>query len=110
MSMDTRAKIQGGVCGLETVVVASSDDGMNVRLRIESDCPKIQELAAEIKEIDAFEQVLRKPFIETTPALLAAKHKLHVSCLVPVGIVKAVEAAAGLALPATCEVSLSRID
>ena len=108
--MDIRAKIHGGVCGLEAVVVASSDDGMNVRLRIESDCPKVQELAGELAEINAFEQILRKPFIETTPALLAAKHKLHVSCLVPVGIVKVVEAAAGLALPATFEVSLSRID
>ena len=90
--------------------MANSDDGMNVRLRIESDCPKVQELAGELPEIDAFEQILRKPFVETTPALLAAKHKLHVSCLVPVSIVKAVEVAAGLALPVTCEVSLTRLD
>ena len=108
--MDVQARVQGGVCGLETVIVANSDDGMNVRLRIESDCPKVQELAGELPEIDAFEQILRKPFVETTPALLAAKHKLHVSCLVPVSIVKAVEVAAGLALPVTCEVSLTRLD
>ena len=108
--MDARARVQGGICGLGTVILASSDDGMNVRLHIESDCPKIQELAAELTEINAFEQILRKPFIETSPALLAAKHRLHVSCLVPVVIVKAVEVAAGLALPATCEISLTRTD
>ena len=108
--MDVQARVQGGVCGLGTVIVASSDDGMHVRLRIESDCPKVQELAGELPEIDAFEQLLRKPLIETTPALLAAKHKLHVSCLVPVVILKAIEVAAGLALPASCEVSLTRID
>lgn len=108
--MDIRATIQGGICGLDTVIDAWSVDGMVVRLEVKSDCPKVQELAAELTEVDAIEQVLRRPLVETEVARLAAEQGLHATCLVPVGILKAVEAAAGLALPSTCTISLSRID
>lgn len=93
-----------------TVVLARSSDGMNVDLTVESDCPQICALADELASINALDEVLRRPLAETTPALLATKHKLHVTCLVPVGILKAVEAAASLALPADAGVELNRID
>jgi hypothetical protein len=108
--MNIRATIRGGICGLDTVVDAWSVDGMVVRLEVKSNCPKVQGLAAELTEVDAIEQVLRKPFVETEVACLAAKQGLHTTCLVPVGILKTVEAAAGLALPGTCTIDPSRID
>jgi hypothetical protein len=108
--MNLRATIQGGICRLDTVVDAWSADGVVVRLEVKSDCPKVQGLAAELIEVDAIEQVLRKSFFETEVARLAAGQGLHATCLVPVGILKAVEAVAGLALPSTCTISLSRID
>jgi hypothetical protein len=108
--MNICAKIQGSACGLDTMVEASSPDGITVRLRIESDCPKIAAFAAKLGTINAFEEVLGKPLIETLPALAAAECKLHTSCVVLVGVLKAVEAAAGLAVPATATIELRSVD
>lgn len=65
-------------------------------------------MAATLGALDALDEVLRKPFVETALGKLAALHKLHATCLVPVGLLKAVEAAAGLALPARAEIDLAR--
>ncbi len=108
--MDTVAEITGGVCGLKTVVRATSTDGVTVLLDIASECPRICAMAGEMVTLDAVDEILRKPLIETMPGVLAAKHKLHSSCLAPVGILKAVEVAAGLALPCLCQVELSRTE
>ena len=108
--MDIRAEIQAGICGFGTVAQANSADGMTVQLRIESDCPKVKAMASELTVVNAMDEVLTKSLVETTPALVAAKHRLHTSCPVPIGILKAVESAAGLALPAMCTVALSRVD
>jgi hypothetical protein len=60
--------------------------------------------------LDAFEELLRRPLVETTPALLAARHRLHATCPVPIAVLKAVEAAAGLALPCDCSIEMTRIE
>ena len=108
--MDVRAKISGGACGFETTIDAASPDGMHVTLAIESDCPQVAALAAALNELDAFEQVLRTPLAETLPLRLAVEHKLHTTCLVPVGILKSVEAAAGLALPAASWIKINKAE
>ena len=108
--MDIQASIGGGICGLHTTVEAISADGMTVTVRIESDCPLVSKMAAELTSLDALDELMRRPYIATTPALLSAKHKLHTTCVVPTGILKAVEAAAGLALPGQCEIRLARIE
>jgi hypothetical protein len=83
---------------------------MTVLLSIQSACPKVRVLAEALTELAAFDEVLRHPQIETTPAQLAAEHGLHATCLVPVGVLKAVEAAAGLALPAASTIDLVKDD
>jgi hypothetical protein len=108
--MDIRAEVDAGVCGLASLVEARSPDGQTVVVRIESDCPRVQALAGELADLDAFEELLRLLFAQTTPALLAEKHRLHSTCLVPVAVLKAAEAAAGLALPCDCAVKLTRIE
>jgi len=42
--------------------------------------------------------------------LLATKHCPHTACPVPVGIIKAIEVEAGLALPADATIRLSKSD
>jgi hypothetical protein len=96
------------VCGFHTRVKAFSADGINVALLVESDCPRVRAMAAELGTLDALDEVLRRPFVETTPGRLSAVHKLHATCLAPVGLLKAVEAVAGLALPARSEIDLTR--
>ena len=106
--MDIKAEVDAGVCGLASLIEAGSADGQNVVVRIESDCPRVQALAGALGELDAFHELLRLPLAQTTPALLAAQHGLHPTCPVPVAVLKAAEAAAGLALPCGCSISLTR--
>ena len=111
-----RAEVNAGVCGLISVIEASSPDGMQVRVSIESDCSRVRAIAAEwaTRErgatLDAFQELLRVPLVETTPARLASEHGLHPTCPVPIAVLKAAEAAAGLALPFDCSITLTRLD
>jgi hypothetical protein len=106
--MEVVAEIQAGVCGFDSVVRATCLDGLQVTLQLESNCPKVRKMAAALHSLDALDEVLRKPLVDTTPIRIASKLGLHVSCLVPVGILKAVEAAAGLALPGQSRIVIER--
>ena len=108
--MDVIAEISPGACGLVSRIKASSPDGMNVALEIESACPRVQSYAAQVTALDAFQELLRKPLAQTQPVLLAAEHSLHTTCLVPLAVLKAAEAAAGLALPQASSIQLERVD
>jgi hypothetical protein len=102
--MSIQAHIQPGACGLATTVRATCTDGFSVLLEVESKCPKVQAMAAALPPLDALDEVLRRPLVETTPARMAGEHKFHATCPVPMAMLKAVEAAAGLALPSRCEI------
>ena len=108
--MKVIAEVCPGVCGLECRVKAASPDGMNVVLEIESACLQVQAYAAEIQALDAYQELLSKPLAQTSPVLLAAEHKLHTTCLVPLAVLKAAEAAAGLALPRHAHIELEGVD
>jgi len=77
-----------------------------VLLTIESECEAVQRLAAELTQVDPFQEGY---FSGAGPLTLrlAAKHLRHTACPVPTGIIKAVEVAAGLALPADATIKLS---
>ena len=106
------ARVNPGVCGLESSIQASCADGIQVVLCIESDCPRVQRFAEALEKrpggalLDAFDEVLRKPLVETIPARLAAECGLHPTCPMPISVLKACEAAAGLALPRDCSIEL----
>ena len=77
----------------------------NVSVR--SECKAIQRLASELAHVD--------PLREFThwgegplPLAMAARYCSHAACPVPVGIIKAVEVAAGLALPADVSIKLEK--
>ncbi len=92
------AEIHSGICGFNTKVEAKSD-GELVHLTITSDCQAIQRLAKELTEVEPYHEISAR---RSTPLILEKGMKLctHAACPVPVGIIKAVEVAAGLALPA----------
>ncbi|MBN1936011.1 MAG: hypothetical protein JW934_15180 [Anaerolineae bacterium] len=108
--MSIRAEIKGGACGFVTTVETTCEDGQHVVLQVHSDCPLVGKLAAALSEVDAFQEVLRAPLKDTRVAQLADEFKLHTACIVPVGLLKAIEAAAGLALSAESGVVLTRIE
>jgi len=103
----TRTKIHPGVCGFKTVVEAHSEDGQNVRLTIESECPDIRALGESLKEVDAYSAVFGS-MMDSTVYKAASEHCSHAACPVPMGIIKTLEAACSLALPADVTVSISK--
>jgi hypothetical protein len=108
--MDILAEVSPGACGLVSRIRASSPDGMNVVVEIESECPRLQAYAAQAFTLDAYQELLSKPLAQTLPVLRAAEHGLHTTCVVPLAVLRAAEAAAGLALPRDAGIHLERVD
>ena len=104
----TRAKIVSGICGFTTVVEARLD-GSDCTLSIESECSAIQRLAEELTHVTPFQEIT---FRGSGPLTLqmAAKYCTHAACPVAIGIIKAVEVEAGLALPADVSIKLTKAD
>lgn len=102
-----KAKIEAGICGFHTVVEAEAGEDYQVYLKIESDCKHIQKLAEDLKEVSAFNEI---SFRRGSPEILAkgAQYCTHASCPVPVGIIKTVEVAAGLALPQIVKIEVEQ--
>ncbi|NLF68372.1 MAG: hypothetical protein GX575_04875 [Candidatus Anammoximicrobium sp.] len=102
--MTTKAKISAGICGFATTVTVSGDVS-DCAMSLESDCPAVQQLALELSQLDPLREVLRR---DASAAVweLAVRHCLHAACPVPVGILKAVEVEAGLALPADVTIEI----
>jgi Family of unknown function (DUF6951) len=48
--MESKVKVDAGICGFKSVITASSEDGMNVDLKVVSGCDTIKELAALYQE------------------------------------------------------------
>jgi hypothetical protein len=102
----TQAKISSGICGFTTTVTARMD-GSNCAVSIESQCEAIQRLAAELPQVDPFQEITLRGSGPVT-LQLAAKHCTHAACPVPVGVIKSIEVEAGLALPAEVTIKLSK--
>jgi len=102
----SKAEIFSGICGFTTDVEVSMS-GSNCTLSIESACKSIQRLAAEMRQVDPLREIT---FRDEPPLTLqlGAKHCPHTACPVPVGILKAVEVEAGLALPADVTIKVSK--
>lgn len=102
-----KAKIEAGICGFSTQVEAEAGEKYQVKLKITSDCKHIQKLAEDLNEVNAFGEL---SFRRGTPTILekGAQYCTHASCPVPVGIIKTVEVAAGLALPQIVKIEVEK--
>jgi hypothetical protein len=101
--------VDPGICGLRSRVKVFSDDMQHAAIEIESDCPDIRDLAAEIKQVDGYSEVFGKVG-QSSIYELARKHCKHAACPVPMAIVKGVEAAIGAALPGDVSVKISKVE
>ena len=104
-----KAKICSGICGFTATVEARMDGRRRCFLSIESKCEAIQSLAEELTEVDPFQEISFRGEGPLT-LRLAARHCYHPACPVPVGIIKAIEIAAGLALPTDVSITLTESD
>ena len=101
--------VDAGVCGHWAKVRAEKTAGYNVRLTIETDCPHVQKIAPEPLEVDAVRQIGLRAGL---PSLLENAYACcaHAACPVPSALIKAVEVAAGLALPADVTMKISKVE
>ncbi len=69
-----------------------------VSIEITSQCPSVKNLAEELKEVDGFQESLKK--ISTSEIYRLSGEKLkHLSCPIPSAILKTIEVECGLNLP-----------
>jgi len=100
-----RVEVYAGICGFTTRIFATSQDKQHVLLQIESDCPDVCRARKQLNglTVDAFQEIgpCAQPgsLYDTTIHGICGDQLPHVACPVPAGICKAVEVAAGLALP-----------
>lgn len=109
--MKATVEIEAGVCGFKTRAVAESADDQHVTLAIETDCEKIGQLAAglaAVQPLDAFQEI--HPARESV-LLHIVRDTLKgccAGCAVPAGLFKAMQVAAGLALPKDISIRLAK--
>jgi hypothetical protein len=102
----SKAEISAGICGHVTNVAASMD-GKICKLTITSSCKAIQQLAIELPEVNPMQEISARRVIPQT-LQMGMKNCFHAACPVPVGIIKAVEVEAKLALPKDVVIKISK--
>jgi len=104
-----QVEIEAGVCGFRTQGLAQSEDGQHVSFSIQTDCEKIGQLAAALagrQPLDAYQEI--SPAGESV-FMATARDTLKgccAGCAVPAGLFKAMQVAAGLALPKDISITL----
>ncbi len=101
-----KAEVNAGICGFITLIETHLD-GDKVKVNIQSDCEAIQRMAQVLSEVDPFQEISYRRKMPLTLET-AAKFCKHTACPVPVGIIKAVEVEANLALPADVTIKISQ--
>ena len=105
-----RVTINAGVCGFVTEATAGSPDGQEVQLAITSPCEKIMGLAQRLPAtLDAYAEIGAGFAGEFHQAVQEALVGCCSGCAVPAGLFKAMQVAAGLALPAPVTIELERV-
>ena len=109
--MIAKVDIAAGICGFRTAGTASADDSQNVSFAITSDCEKIQNLATKLAQggpLDAYQEIS-----PASPSVLMQTVRENLcgccaGCAVPAGLFKAMQVAAGLALPKDITIKLTQ--
>ena len=107
--MQVKSTVKAGICGFTSYITATSDDMQNVTFEIESDCENIQKLARDFPVVDGyteiglgFEGTIHQTVQQTLKGCCSG-------CVVPCGIFKSMQVAAGLALPAPASIELEKL-
>lgn len=88
---------QPGICGFNCEITARLSGRRKVTVTIAaSECKQVQRLAGQLTEITVKELFL--PFSRNPVYQIAEKMGCHSSCVVPAAVLKAVEAAMGMAV------------
>ena len=102
-----RVKVDAGIYGFTTEIIAEAADLNRVAVRFESTCPHVAKARAELTDVEAYSEIFRKPH-ETRVYQALSPHLPHVACPLYSGFPKAIEAAAGLALPKDAHILIEK--
>lgn len=102
--------VDGGICGFQTRIHAGSEDSQNVTFRIVSGCEKARKFGETLMAkgpVDGYAEIGAGA---DGVILTAARENLKgccAACAAPIGAFKAMQVAAGVALPqdVTCKIS-----
>lgn len=103
--------IDAGVCGFKTSAQVSSEDSQHAVFEITSDCENIRRLATALKDrepIDAYQEISPAAQSVLMLAVRSTLTRCCTGCAVPVGLFKAMQVAAGLALPKDISIKLMK--
>ena len=93
----TRVIVNPGICGFITTIEVAKISKQKVSVKIVSTCEMVNKLSDSLTELDKWQ--LFKPYSLCKVYRFASECSLHISCPVPIAILKAVEVEAGVALP-----------
>ena len=107
-----RVQVYAGICGFTTTIETTSEDRQHVQLKIESGCPDVTRVSKKLnaETFDAFQEIgpcKQAGSIYETNVMRICGALPHVACPVPSGICKAIEVAAGLALPRDAHIEVT---
>lgn len=109
--MRSHVEVDAGICGFKTTACVHSEDDQHVAFDVASDCEKIVALGAALREkglIDAYQEISpasESVLMQTVRSVLTG---CCAGCAVPVGLFKAMQVAAGVALPKDIAMRLSK--
>lgn len=98
--------INSGICGFKTTVTAETDGEYQTKLKIVTGCPNVKKMAADLDTVNVMNELFRKGQSEIMAA--AEKHLPHITCPVPIGALKVLEASAGMALVKDASITFTK--
>lgn len=93
----TMVEVNPGICGMNTTIGVTKLNKRQFGVDITTDCEIITKMGELLGEIDLRDSL--KPHIHSSIYQCATQCRVHISCPIPMAIIKAVEVEAGIALP-----------
>jgi hypothetical protein len=111
--MKALVEIDAGICGFRTQAEVVSNDSQNITFTLNTNCEKIRQLGQTLKSkepIDVYQEISPAGPAVVMTAVKEVLKGCCSGCVVPAGLFKAMQIAAGLALPKNINISLSKED
>jgi len=102
----TKVTVQAGACGFTVNITAEKEKGKKVKVILDTECEMVRKMQEDIAEVDMlaiFTNHMINPVYKS-----ASQHVRHVACPVISGILKAIEAEAGLSVPRDVSIVFSK--
>ena len=105
----TRVVVEAGACGFTATVEVVRLSARKVSIALASDCEMVSQFGKNIRELD-WHHLLRQPgnYLASESIFQCMQH--HVSCPVPLAILKAIEVEVGAALPKSVVMRFENVD